>query len=287
MIIDCHYHLDPRIQAIDPLIRNMNRHGIDKTALIPVMCDPIPHPSEYQLKVLRFLLTHKPFRGLSGKLVARFTPDGDIIMPKGVLSIYKDPDNRPVADALAAHPEHFLGWIFVNPGGQNDPIAEYEKWKSQKGFIGIKAHPFWHRYPPKALLPVAEKAAKDGIPLLIHVGFDGHGNYLPLINELPELKLILAHTGFPEYADTWQLIKNRPNVRVDLSADAYVNEKTTCRAVDILGADRCLFGTDGPYGTREPDGTFDNGFIKRRLEMLFQNRGIQKKLLGENFLELI
>ncbi len=68
MIIACHYHLDPRIQTIDNLILKMSQHGIDKITLIPVMCDPIPHPSEYQLKILRFLLAHKPFRGLSGKL---------------------------------------------------------------------------------------------------------------------------------------------------------------------------------------------------------------------------
>jgi predicted TIM-barrel fold metal-dependent hydrolase len=54
-----------------------------------------------------------------------------------------------------------------------------------------------------------------------------------------------------------------------------------------LSAEKCLFGTDGPYGVHGDDGLFDHGFIKRRIERLFPDKEIQKKLLGENFLELI
>ena len=54
-----------------------------------------------------------------------------------------------------------------------------------------------------------------------------------------------------------------------------------------MSAEKCLFGTDGPYGVHGDDGLFDHGFIKRRIERLFPDKEIQKKLLGENFLELI
>ena len=287
MNIDCHYHLDPRVQPIDNLIFKMNQYGIDRVALIPSMCDPIPHPSEVLLQVMRFILTHGSVRGIAKRLMTRFTSKGDIILPKGPLRVYQDPDNRSVANVLASHPQHFLGWIFVNPQGENDPVEEYEKWKAQEGYIGIKAHPFWHRYSPKELMPIADIAAKEKIPLLIHTGFDDHGDFLPLIDQLPELKLILAHTGFPNYKDTWELIRNRPNVYIDLSADAYVDDKITQCAVEYLGAERCLFGTDGPYGMTDADGFFNNGFIKHRVQRLFPDQRVQKKLLGDNFIQLI
>jgi len=287
MIIDCHYHLDPRIQPMDNLLVKMERNGIEKTALMPTMCDPIPHNPEILLKLMRLLLTHPTFHGMAQNLAARFNPQGDLILPKSVLKIYRDPDNTPVAEAMAAHPDKFLGWIFVNPRGQNDPVAEYEKWKGTRGFIGIKAHPFWHQYPPRELMPIAEKAAKAGIPLLIHVGFNEHGDFMPLVENVPQLNLILAHTGFPGYNQTWKKIKECPNICVDLSADAYVNAKTARGAVEYLGDERCLFGTDGPYGEAAADGLFDNGKIKRRIESLFRDSTTRSRLLGENFSRLI
>jgi predicted TIM-barrel fold metal-dependent hydrolase len=287
MIIDSHYHLDPRIQPLDNLILKMDRYGIDKTALITSMCDPFPHPRESVLRLLRFLLVHRPFRAFSGMLLSRFTPDGDICLPGGTLKIYPDPDNGPVADVLAEYPDRFLGWIFVNPRGNNDPLKELALWANYPGFIGIKAHPFWHRYAPVELLPVAEKAAERGMPLLIHPGFGSHGDFIPLADELPELKLILAHAGFPCYRDTWETIRTRPNICVDLSADAYVDEKVTRAAVEALGADRCIFGSDGPFGAVDVDGFFDNGFIKGRLEGLFPDRQVRDKILGGSFRTLI
>lgn len=287
MIIDCHYHLDPRVQPLENLLLKMELNGIEKTAIMPTMCDPIPHNPEFLMKLMRFLLLNPSLHGLVKKLAAKFSPEGNLILPSGSLTIYKDPDNAPIAETLAKHPNKFMGWVFVNPRGQNDPVAEYEKWKNTEGFIGIKAHPFWHQYPPKELLPIAEKAAAADWPLLIHAGFDENGAFIHLVEQLPKLKLVLAHTGFPGYARTWKIIKKHPNIFVDLSADAYVNAKTAKNAVEALGVDRCLFGTDGPYGASSDDNLFDNGTIKRRIETIFSDETSRRKLLGENFRSLI
>ena len=122
---------------------------------------------------------------------------------------------------------------------------------------------------------------------VIHAGFDEHGDYDVLLQKAPDLKLILAHAGFPLYSDTWKKIKNNKNVYVDLCQTSYLNDRTTKQAIEYLGVERCLFGTDGPYGVHGDDGLFDYSFIKRRIERLFPDKEIQKKILGENFLELI
>lgn len=287
MIIDCHYHLEPRMQPVDNLLRKMETAGIDQTALMGSIWDVPPHTPEFVLKLLRFILYHRLTRPVAKKLAAKFTPDGDIILPKATVEIYQDPDNAPVADAVARYPDKFLGWIFVNPRGHNDPVEEFDKWKDVPGFIGIKTHSFWHRFAPKELIPVAERAAAMGMPILNHVGFDAHGDFLALADAVPDLKLILAHAGFPAFSDTWKLIKDRPNIFVDLSADAYVNANATRQAVAYLGADRCLFGTDGPYGHVAADGIFDNGYIKQRIESLFPEQAVRAGLMGENFRRVI
>lgn len=286
MVIDCHYHHDERILKVEDVIERMDKARVDRIALIATMVDPLPETSPSLIKLLQFLLTHRSLREMGKALVANFTEDGSIKILKKTFRVYPDPDNESVFTMTERYPERFYGWVFVNPRGKNDPLREVERWSKSPGFLGIKAHPFWHQYPPAELIPVAERAVRLNKPLLIHVGFHGHGDIRELINKFPELKLILAHAAFPSYADTWKIIRDKKNVYVDLSATAYVGEKITSDVVLYLGVDRCLFGTDGPYGPHTADGKYDYGFIKRRIEKLFSDEQTRKLLLGENFANL-
>lgn len=287
MVIDCHYHLDERMLGTDDLIARMDRAGVDKIALIPTMVDPLPETPPVLIAMLHFQLRRRYLRGIGKLFCANFTDDGGINILGKTYAIYPDPDNRPVFDVVKKHPSKFYGWVFVNPHGKNDPLKEIKKWAGHPGFVGIKAHPFWHRYPPAELLPVAETAVRLGKPLLIHLGFNEHGDFMTLSDRLPELRLLLAHAAFPFYADTWRIIKERKNICVDLSATAYVGETIARDAVTFLGADRCFFGTDGPYGPCTPDEKFDYGYLKRRIERLFPEEKMRKKLLGENFIQFV
>lgn len=286
MVIDCHYHFERRLLTDSALLEKMDECGVEKTALMAVLTEPIPKPPEFFLKILRFSLTHRTFRFLAKMLAANFTSEGDLKIPAGIFEIYQNPQNEPIFQAIEDNPDRFLGWVFVNPRGDTDQVQELNKWKEKPGFIGVKAHPFWHRYPPVELLPVAVELANIGKPLLIHAGFDTHGDYDALLREVPGLKLVLAHAGFPLYSDTWKKIRNNKDVYVDLSQSSYLNAHTTRRVVENLGFTRVLFGTDGPYGVHGDDDLFDYSFLKRRIEGLFPDKAIQEKILGENFMEL-
>ncbi len=287
MIIDSHYHYESRVQTVENLLEKMNQNGIDKTVLISPLNELLPHTEEYLLKLLRFALWNKPLRWIARKLSSTFNEKGELVVQGNPVKIIFNPDNTPVAELIKQYPEKFLGWIFVNPNGSGDFMKEYENWKDTPGFIGVKTHPFWHRYAPIDLSPVAEDLEKTGKPLLMHAGFGPEGDFIALADRFPNLKIILAHAGFPCFKDTWHQIKSYKNIYVDLAADAYVNEKVTLGVVDYLGKERVLYGTDGPYGNRlASDGVFDNGFLKRRLESLFPDKKTQALLLGENFLKI-
>jgi predicted TIM-barrel fold metal-dependent hydrolase len=286
MIIDCHYHLEERLLKTDELLSRMDTSGVDRVALIASMVEPYSEPSPFLVGLLQFLLTHGTLRGIGKRLVANFNEQGDMKILGKVYKIDKDPDNGPVFNAVKKYPDRFSGWIFVNPRGKNNQVKEFEKWKDTSGAIGVKAHSFWHHYNPEELAPVAELLAKSGKPLLIHVGFGQEGDFYSLLKKAPQLKLILAHAGFPVYRETWEKIKDKKNVYVDLSQTTYEGESITRQVVEYLGVDRCLFGTDGPFGFHASDGKFDYGFIKRRIERLFHDKGVQRRLLGENFAEI-
>lgn len=282
MVIDCHYHVDERILPVSMLLRQMDVCGVDRIALMACLNVPIPEVASVLTRLLLFGLSHRALRPFARLLAAHFTPAGDIVVLGKTYHIYPDPDNDAVFRTVAAHPDRFLGWVFINPHGQNDPVAELKRWEDHPAFVGVKAHPFWHRYPPVDLAPVAARLAALCKPLLIHAGFGAHGDFLPLVRTVPGLKLILAHAGFPTYAETWEAIQDT-RICVDLSQTYYVNDVLTRAAVAALGPERCLFGTDGPYGFADAQGIYDYGFIKRRLERLFPDRSVLAKLLGGNF----
>ncbi len=187
--------------------------------------------------------------------------------------------------AAEKHPGRLLAWAFVNPRCGSDAAAIVRNHAAHKAFIGVKAHPFWHRYEPGLLIPAAKEAARVHKPLLIHAGFGEHGNVRPLLDAVPDLKLILAHAGFPRFAATWKEIKDDPRVFVDLSQTVYVDEKITLKAVEALGPERCLFGTDGPYGSPGHDGSFSFSPIRQRIEKLFPEQQA-RQILHDNFVRV-
>ncbi len=287
MIIDCHFHLEERLLSIPGLLRKMDENGIDRVALMGALNDPFPEPLTAGVKISQFLLKRKALRWMGRRLTATFNADGNIHLPTGqTIVIYPDPDNVPVFTAIETYPEKFIGWIFVNPRGKIDQKQQVLRWIDHPSCMGIKAHSFWHRYDPVELAPLAEIAAQRGKPLLIHAGFNGNGDFLALLNEVPGLKLILAHAGFPEFADTWKTVRGMKNVYVDLSQTSYLSRRTIRETVDFMGPERCLFGTDGPFGFHGRDGLFDMSVIKTWIETLFRDSGVRRRILGENFAEI-
>ena len=145
------------------------------------------------------------------------TADGQFNVLGSKYAIYELPDNEKVARILRAHPDRFYGWISVNPRA-SDACAEAERWAGQPGWIGVKSHPFMHRYPVALLDDVAGTCSERGVPLLVHLGAEGERadfRYLP--DRHRELKIVYAHAGVPAYGALWGYARDQPNVYVDLS----------------------------------------------------------------------
>ncbi len=287
MIVDCHQHLSPDLFPVETLVAEMDRTGIDRVALMAPICGPIPEPSATVLAALRFSLRRSWLRPLIRKTLTRFTTEGDVMLPSSVIRLRQTPDNDEVFALAEQHPDRFLAWCMVNPSSLKDPLREYERWKNHPAFVGVKAHPFWHRYPLSSLLPLCQRLAEENRPLIIHAGFDDLKDLLDLTGDLPDLKIILAHAGFPCYDHTWKAVKSRKNIAVDLSATAYVDPAIMTDVCAVLGVERCLFGTDGPFGSHGFQGGFDMGVIKTRIESVFPDKGHQRMILGVNFLTLV
>lgn len=287
MIIDAHYHLEERMETVDRMLDQMNRHGISRIALIPTMQDPIRFGRIFDKPgaVMRKALTGR-WRS-AGLLLYRsgVTADGKLRLLNKRYPIYDEPDNESVARVMQAHPDRFCGWIFVNPRVA-DPMAEVEQWVGKPGWIGVKTHPFMHRYPVAMLDDVAAYCGDRGLPILLHLGGDRErGDYRYLPERHPKLKILYAHAGVPFYGELWDYAKKKDSVFVDLSSPL-LDGPLRLRVVKALGAEKCLYGTDGPYGYPDTDGLYDHGKILNEILQWPLSEADKERIMGGNFIQI-
>lgn len=286
MIIDCHAHFEPRMLALEGVIEKMDRAGVDRIVFIPALNDPLPHVPERLLAVMRTLLKRGRTRSL-GELVHRATMRDSAIAYGGErYAIYPAPDNAALAEVLRAHPDRFLGWIFLNPAHDLNVLDTLERWRSEPGFIGVKLHPHWHDYRTEILGPLLKRCEELGLPVLIHLGFRARGDFRSMASTYPRLRIIAAHAGFPFYGDLWHYKNAHPNLHVDLSSP-YIDEALARQAVSAMGPERCLYGTDAPYGVVDDDGSFDYRTIRGWIDRMPYSGRKRDAILGANFERLI
>lgn len=286
MIIDCHAHFEPRMLDAERVIAKMDAAGVDRIAMIPTMNDPLPHTPEGLLAAMRFLMSDARTRPLA-EVVHRITYRGGNLHLSGeTFRIYRQPDNDSVVGLVERYPERFLGWIFLNPSADANVLDTLEHYRSHKGMVGIKLHPHWHDYQTDVLWPLLRRAEDLRLPVLIHLGFRSRGDFRTICRAFPKLAVISAHAGFPFYKDLWAYRSECPNLYVDLSSP-YIDERLARDAVAAMGPERCLYGTDAPYGFHEEDGSYDYGAIARWVERFPIPSDKRDAIFGATFASLI
>ncbi|HJK90285.1 MAG TPA: amidohydrolase family protein [Polyangiaceae bacterium LLY-WYZ-15_(1-7)] len=287
MIVDCHAHFEPRMLDLDGVVRKIDAAGVDRVVLIPAMNDLLPSTPELLLKTVRTLMKRAATRPLA-EAIHRATLDrnGNLHYGGQTTVIYPLPDNGAVAEVLRARPDRFWGWIFLNPKADPDVLGTLERWRQEPGFVGVKLHPHWHDYRTELLDPILRRCEELGLPALIHLGFGARGDFRSMAARYPKLTIIAAHAGFPFYRDLWRYRSAYPNLHVDLSSP-YIDERLAREAVAAMGPERCLYGTDAPYGFEGPDESYDYEAIKGWIARLPVPAKKKDGIFGERFLELL
>lgn len=289
MIIDAHVHFDPRLLDGEGIRKRMAVVGIDKSVLISRVTDPPLYTKPGTLMAMqRLMMRSRLLRPMMKMIDDSFHKTPGTWNPwyrrlggrGGAFQILLDPDNQSVAEIVAQYPEQFYGWIFINPMRQRWQ-EELMRWQKISGMVGIKVHPFWHRYPLAGVEAVAKEAERYHLPLLVHLGFEKPIAVKSFCARHPTLPIIFAHTGVPLYQDLWKEVRQFPFVFIDLSSH-HVDENIMRNAVGALGSERCLFGSDDPYG--EPGAS---ALIKSWIEKLPISADEKEGILGGNFARII
>jgi uncharacterized protein len=162
--------------------------------------------------------------------------------------------NRKVLEAIAPY-DNLWGYCFINGNYIEESLAEMERYLPLPKCKGVKYHPEYSNKAPHdpEVRPLFETLArKYKKPALIHSWPIGeHGNTRPnshprfhaeLAAALPELNIVMGHMGGPEWVEAIEIAKPYPNLYLDICS-SYTHYDKVKSAVDVLGAERVLFGT--------------------------------------------
>jgi predicted TIM-barrel fold metal-dependent hydrolase len=162
--------------------------------------------------------------------------------------------NEAVAGWAERHPDRFIPYCFVSCVYPEEALRELELCVEQRGFCGLKLYAAC-RYDDPRVEPVVARAARYGIPTLLHVTqrrtgesagqFASDGREVAyLAQRLPNARLILAHVGGGgDWGYSIKAVRPYPNVYVHLPGSV-VDAGLVEAAHAAVGPQRLLFGTD-------------------------------------------
>lgn len=188
-------------------------------------------------------------------------------------------DEESVAVAIAQHPERFVGFFMVNP--TQPKTVERIRWAV--GELGLRciclfpAMHGYHVYEDKAIEVFETAASLDEAVVFVHCGVLSLGvrkklglasrfamrfsNPLDLHSvalSYPELPMIIPHFGAGLLREALMVADLCPNIYLDTSSSnswikyhpALNLEEVFRQALEVVGADRLLFGTDSSFFPR-------------------------------------
>lgn len=170
--------------------------------------------------------------------------DRAVLMPPVT---YK-PDNYWMIEQIQSN-SRFIPCALLNPHFGDKAVEELESGVREWGIQGLKLMPTKHGFQVARNFahPLMAKCAELGIPVSIH-SEGGYAHPLAiaaLARKFPEVPVIMDHMGYRYWVtDAIEAAKQVPNIY--LATTAVMEPHFITQAVDTVGAERIVFGSNGP-----------------------------------------
>lgn len=150
---------------------------------------------------------------------------------------------------LVSGKSELIPFAFLDPRLHESPDL-LQRYVVDRGCRGLKLHPVCHGYVVSNSLsyPTFEVADYLKIPVLIHTGWGEYGEIRflkKLAEDFRDLKIVVGH--LIEFKDVFTILPTFENVFVETSYSTH--PRRIAQAVNIMGADRVVFGSDMPLTT--------------------------------------
>jgi len=261
MIIDGHSHV---ILPSQKHVELMNEAGVDKTVLFSTLVHPeiATDLSGFQKEMQRL---NEIIGGQANTAIA------------ARLASLKEQK-----ETIDLYPTRFIGFgaVPLTLNTENEVNEYIEKEVIGNGFVGLGEFTL-PSGSIKLLKPIFKASTNFGnLPLWIHA-------FNPLIlqdikeiaqfaKEFPSVPVIIGHLGGSNWLETIELVKEIPNLYLDISA--YFSTLVLKMAINELPF-KCIFGVDMPYG--------DLQLALDAVRKLANNYKVADAVLGDNILALL
>ncbi|MCA1644496.1 MAG: amidohydrolase family protein [Chloroflexi bacterium] len=154
-----------------------------------------------------------------------------------------------LADQIARYSDRLIGYVRLHPW-YPEVLDLLERAFGEFKMKGVKLHPVGNLSHPSSdvSLRVIRRAAAHHAPVLFHCGDEALTTPLQIAlaaEAVPDATIILGHMGGYFHVDeAIEVAARLPNLYLETSAMPYPAQIR--RAIDVLGAERILFASDGP-----------------------------------------
>lgn len=272
MIIDGHAHAVGEFADVDKLIGTLDRFGVDKVALCPG---------------LKNNTTLGPLPNIPISAVKQHPLYGRYFIHPGIRFSYnfvfrdKGDGNEFVHHLAQRCPDRIIQvyWLDPRQSGHMERLEnDFAKWR----FKALKLHqactPFKNDGPEMS--QIVEFSREKQLPIFIHLWSNGEARKLvELAKDHPDTSFVLLHLIGLEVVVKYA--HELRNVYYDISPYSYISEKRVRLAVDALGADHILFGSDTPF---DKDSL---GQVLHRVRSMNLSDVQKEQILGMNIVRLL
>lgn len=158
-----------------------------------------------------------------------------------------------IAEACNSYPDRLYGFVRLNPAYLETSRRLLKQAVTELGFKGLKLHPVSTLQHPggAATIDLIRYAGELGVPTLFHCGDEPLSTPLSIAQAAaacPDAVIILGHMGgYFHVNEALEVAERFPNVILETSAMPYPDKILT--AVERIGAERVVFGSDGPVSS--------------------------------------
>jgi predicted TIM-barrel fold metal-dependent hydrolase len=158
-----------------------------------------------------------------------------------------------IAEACERYPDRLYGFVRLNPAHLETSKQLLKQAITDLDFKGLKLHPVSTLQHPGgvATIELIRLAGELGVPTLFHCGDEALSTPLSIAQAAaacPDATIILGHMGGYFHVDeALDVAEQFPNIILETSAMPYP-EKIRA-AVERVGAERVVFGSDGPVSS--------------------------------------
>ncbi|MFW9904928.1 MAG: amidohydrolase family protein [Candidatus Thorarchaeota archaeon] len=190
-------------------------------------------------------------------------------------------ENENLAKRIQSIQRRFILIAWLNP--KYDSATDLQDLVKGNNFHGLKLHPVFDKYKlsDPMVEPFIEKAIELEVPIMIHSGWGPEGRVHDigaLAESYPDGTFVCCHMK-EEYGlnDRFSHIKMAvQNTNVYLESSYIPHPRRLAEAVEILGSERILFGSDYPWGAQ------NIRWEKTKITMAPISYDDKKKVLAEN-----